>query len=162
MGTVVADVRKGGGVLLDVGNGLCHIGSGGTYLHVGDVGYIPTHWEDAGRLPPSGGPYTDGTASKEEALWDMVLPPTGEGNGGGVHIVGGDIRNLPLEHSRTIYCDKSHYGPVSGDGADPWGKGVEAVVGSGGLGTEGVADGSSDIGIGTGVEGQRVDRGGDG
>ena len=92
----------------------------------------------------------------------MLLPPTGEGDGGGVHIVVGDICIPPPEHSRTIYCDKSHYGPVSGDGAEPWGKGVEAVVGSGGLGTEGVADGSSDIGIGTGVEGQRVDRGGDG
>ena len=46
MGAVVADVRKGGGVFLDVENGLCHINSGGTYLRVVDVG-------DSGRLPPS-------------------------------------------------------------------------------------------------------------
>ena len=101
-----------------------------------------------------------GRHPKRRLYGTWYYPPTGEGNDGGVHIVGGDIRNLPLEHSRTIYCDKAHCGPVPGGGAEPGGKGVEAVVGSGGLGTEGVADVSSDRGIGNGVEGRRVDGGG--
>ena len=67
--------------------GLC-----GTSLRVRDVGYVPTHWEDAGQVPILCGTYIDGTASKEEARWDLGLTPTGGGDGGGGNTGGGEIR----------------------------------------------------------------------
>ena len=62
-------------------------------------------------------------------MWDVGLTPTGRGYGRGGHTVGGDIRCPPPEHSFTIYFDKAHYGPVSGGGVYPGGKGVESMVG---------------------------------
>ena len=63
MGRVVAGVGKGGVRCSDVGNVLCHGGLGGTSAWVGDVGYVPTQWEDAGRLPSLGSLQNDGTAA---------------------------------------------------------------------------------------------------
>ena len=91
----------------------------------------PTHWEDARLLPPSGRLQNDGAAAKEEAGKDIGLTPTGGCNGGGVHTGGRDICHPPPEHSCTIYCDKSHCGPVCGGGAETRGKVSEAVVGAG-------------------------------
>ena len=49
-------------------------------LRIGDVGYVPTHWEDTGRLPPSGGPHTYKMESKEAAGCYVRLPPTDRGD----------------------------------------------------------------------------------
>ena len=50
--------------------------------------------------------------------------------GGGGTAGGGDLRLPPPEHSRTVYRDKAHYGPVSGGGEEDGAKGVQAVVGT--------------------------------
>ena len=109
-----------------VGYILYRDGSGDTNLRVGDVGYVPAHWEESDRLLPSSGTQTDGTAIKDNPGWYTVLTPTdggnggrnGGGNSGGGHTGGGDIRRQPEEHSHTIYCDRVHYGPVSSGGMD--------------------------------------------
>ena len=74
---------------------------------------------------------TDGTEAKEEAGRAMGIPPNGGGDARGGNTGGGYIRRLLPEQSNKIYCDKAYYGPVSGGGAEPWGKGVEVVVGVG-------------------------------
>ena len=146
---------KAGRICPDVGDVLCHGGSGGTSLQVVDVGYIPIHWEDAGHIPLSGGQQTDGSAYKEEAGWDVVLTPTSKGNGGGEHKGGEDIRLPTPEQCRTIYFNKAHYGPVSGSGMYPGCKGVKVVMVSAGIGPVGNADGGSDGGIRIEGEGGR-------
>ena len=67
MGAVVVFVGKGEGRCSNTRDILCRGGSGGTYLRVGDMGYVPTHWEYYGRLPTPGGMNTDGTSDKYEA-----------------------------------------------------------------------------------------------
>ena len=67
MGAVVAGVGKGGVRCLDYGDVSCHCGSGGTSLWVGNMGCVPTHWEDTKQPPPLGGMHTDSNESKEEA-----------------------------------------------------------------------------------------------
>ena len=53
----------------------------------------------------------------------MGLPPAGGRNGGGSIVGGGDLR-IPLpEHSRTVYCDRYHYVPVSSGRAGGRGQG---------------------------------------
>ena len=131
MGAVVVGDGNEGGICLDIGDFLCRGGSGGTYLRVVDVGYNPSHWEEAGRLPPLGVLQTDGTEAKEEAGRAMGIPPNGGGDARGGNTGGGYIFRLLPEQSNKIYCDKAYYGPVSGGGAEPWGKGVEVVVGVG-------------------------------
>ena len=73
-----ADTGDGerGIVCPDVGDVLCCGGTGGSVVWVEDVGYVPAHWEDLGRLPPQGGPQTDGVATVEG---------TGGGGGGWVY-----------------------------------------------------------------------------
>ena len=95
MSVFVAGGGKVGGRCSDFGDVLCHGGSSSNFLRFGDVGYVPMHWEDARRLPPSGGLQTDGAAAKEEAVKDMGLTPTGGGNGGGVHTGGRHICHPP-------------------------------------------------------------------
>ena len=65
--TFVAGVGKGGVRYLGVGGVLCCGGSGGTYLRVIDMVCVPTHWEDAVRIPPLGGLKTYRTEDEEEA-----------------------------------------------------------------------------------------------
>ena len=105
------------------------------------MGYVPTHWEDAGRLPPQGDPQVEGEADEYEDGWYLGLPPTGGGDDGGRPAGGGYIHRLPPEHSREIHCDKTHYRPVSGGGATTGENGVEAVVGAGVPWTGGETDG---------------------
>ena len=56
-------------VCLDFGNVLRGSCSGSIFIWVRDVGYVPTHWEEFGRLPPHGGPQNDGTETMEETIW---------------------------------------------------------------------------------------------
>ena len=73
----------------------------------------------------------------------MGLSPAGGRGGGGGTAGGGDLRLPPPEHSRTVYYDQAHYGPVSGGGAEAGVKGGQAVVGAGRTGFGGDADGDS-------------------
>ena len=96
MGAVVAGAGKVRGRCLYIRTILCCGGKISPYVWVGDVGYVPTHWEDSGQLPPQCGPQIDGEVSKEEDIWEMGLPPTGGGNGGGGHEGGVDqLQPLP-------------------------------------------------------------------
>ena len=54
------------------------------------------------------------------------------------------------EHSRTVYCDQAHYGPVSGGGAEAEVKDVQTVVISVSIGNGGYLEGGL---------GGRMDRG---
>ena len=122
-----------------VGYILYRDGSGDTNLRVGDVGYVPAHWEESDRLLPSSGTQTDGTAIKDNPGWYTVLTPTDGGNGGrngGGNIGGGNAGDfnlslLPPKHCRTIYCNKANYDPVSGVGVASRGTDLEAVLGAG-------------------------------
>ena len=73
----------------------------------------------------------------------MGIPPAGVCDGGGGTVGGGDLSIPPLEHSRTVYCDKSYYGPISGGGLEAGFKGVQAVVRTGQGGCGGYSDGGS-------------------
>ena len=60
------------------------------------------------------------------------------------------------KYTRFLHgAHKAYYGPVSGGGAEPGGKGVEAVVGAEVLGPGGDTDGGLDGGIGIVGEGGR-------
>ena len=107
-------------------------GSGITHLRVGDVGHVPVDWEDAGSFSPSGDMAADRSDETPEWGQDKDVPYPGGGNGGGIHAGGGYIRHPLTECCHTNYCDKAHYGPVSGGGAAPRGTSFEAVMGTGG------------------------------
>ena len=68
----------------------------------------------------------------------MGLSPAGGRDGEGGIEGGGDLRLPSPEHSRTVYCDQAHYGPVSGGGAEAGAKGGQAVVGQDRLDLEGM------------------------
>ena len=104
---------------MDVRTFLRYGGVGGIFVWVGDVGYVSTHWEGDGKIPPQGGTQFDRMASEEECGWDIGLTPTGGGDDGGRYTGGGYLCRLPPEHSHTIYCDHAHYEPVSGGGVMP-------------------------------------------
>ena len=75
--------------------------------------------------------------------WSMVLSPAVGSDGGGGTEEGGDLRLLPPKHSRTVYCNQTHYGPVSSGGAESRIKGGQVVVVAGRTGFGGDADGVS-------------------
>ena len=81
MGAYIAIYGEVGGGCSYVRTIICCCGAGGPSVWVGDMSYVPTHWEESGRLPPQGGPSVYGLASKEEEGWDLGLTPTGVGNG---------------------------------------------------------------------------------
>ena len=58
----------------------------------------------------------------------MGLPSVGVCNGGSWFAGGGDLRLLPPEHSRTVYCDQANYGPVSGRKVESGAKGVNEML----------------------------------
>ena len=82
------------------------------------------------RIPPQGGLRYNGYTALERTVRWMGLSPAGESDGGGGITREVDLRLPPPEHSRTVYCDQAHYGPVSDGGSEAWVKGGKAVVGS--------------------------------
>ena len=109
---------------LDVGYVL-HCSSAGSHvIWVGDMGYVPAHWQYLGCIPPHGGLQTDGEATTEKTGWDVCVTPDGGYDCGGGHAEGGDLCHPPPEHSRTVHCDRAHFGPVSGGVSMPWDRGV--------------------------------------
>ena len=66
-------------------------GAGGATIRFGDVGEVPTPWEDAGRILSPGDTTTDGAAAETEGGWEMGLTTSCGGNvgsmiGGGEYI----------------------------------------------------------------------------
>ena len=96
----------------------------------------------------------------------MSLPPAGGRYGGGGIAGGGDLRLPPSEHSRTVYCENDHYGPVADSRAEAGVKGDQSVVVAGRIRCGGDADGGSGGGMdgggevnGKDGEGDRLSRG---
>ena len=88
------------------------------YIWVVDVGHDPPHWENVGQIPPQDGLQADREETLASKGWCMVIPPNGVRNRRG-GTAGGGYRCLPpSEHSCTVYCDRAHYVPVSGGGAE--------------------------------------------
>ena len=83
------------------------------------VGYATAHGEDLGQIPTQGGPHIDGTATSEGTVWDVVLNPTGGGDGRGWPTNCGELHRPMPEHSHRVNCDQAHYGPVTGGRATP-------------------------------------------
>ena len=76
------------------------------------------HWGGAGQIPLQGVPQDDWEETSERTGQSMGIYPAGGGDGG-YGIEGcGYISLPPLEQSCTVYCDKAHYGPVSGSGEE--------------------------------------------
>ena len=73
----------------------------------------------------------------------VYIPPSGRHNDRVGPTGGGDLCLLPPEHSRIVYCYQSHYGPVSGCGADIGATCLQVVVGAGRGGCGGDVDGVS-------------------
>ena len=90
----------------------------------------------------------------------MALTTTGIGDGGGENTWVVYILFPPPDHSRTEYCNKTHYGNFPGGGAETGVNSVEAVVGAGGLGPVGDVGGGLDRLIVIGGEGGRGGSGG--
>ena len=125
------------------------------------MGDDASHWEGVGRISPQGGLQSDGEATSAREGRSVGIPPSRERNGGGGNAVFGDLRILPPEHGRTVYCGQAHYVPVSGSGAESGAKGVLEVVGTGRGGYEGGANGSSGGGTDGGGGGYGRNRDGD-
>ena len=89
MGAADAVLGNRGSGCLVVDNVLRGSFAGSPVVWFGDVGYVPIHWEDLGRIPPQGGLRTDGAATVEGTGWDVALPPTYRGNGRSGPIGGG-------------------------------------------------------------------------
>ena len=80
------------------------------------MGDDTAHWEVFDRIQLQGGPQADGKTTSERTGWWMGVSPAGGCDGGGGVTGGGDLRLPPLEHSHTVHCGQSHYGPVSSGG----------------------------------------------
>ena len=91
-----------------------------------------------------------GRQPRRERDGGWIYPPTGGCDGGGGFTGGGDLRLPPPEHSCTVYCDNADYGPMSGGKVEAKAKGGNKMVGTGGFGFGGDADG---------VPGGRIDGG---
>ena len=59
----------------------------------------------------------------------MDIPPAGGHDGGSGTAGGGYLHLPPPEYGHTVHCNQSHYGPISGGGADTRAKDIQAVVG---------------------------------
>ena len=79
---------------------------------------------------------------------DAPSPRGGDDKGG--HAGCGYLRCPTSEHCCAIYCDKAHYGPVSGGGATPRSAGFGEAVGTVGTKSGGDTRGGA---VGGGEEG---------
>ena len=65
MGAVVKGDSEGGGGCSDVGTVIRCGDADGPYVCVGEMCYVPAHWEGVGRIPPQGGLKVDGSEDDE-------------------------------------------------------------------------------------------------
>ena len=117
MGADCMDAWIVGVVCADVGDLLYSGVTGGDSMQVGDVGHVPKHWEEAGRVPPSVGMETDRADSAAEPGWDVGVLFPGGVDVGGSYEGGGDLCCPPSEQCHVFYHNKAHYLPVSWRGA---------------------------------------------
>ena len=102
--------------------------SGGTNIHIGDVGDVSTHKYDTGHILTPGDTPTDEVVAKTAGRWYFVLPPTENDDVRGGFVGGEKVLRLPPEHCHTVHRDQTHHKYVSGGGAAPWGSSVPEVA----------------------------------
>ena len=98
---------------------------------------VPTYQEYSGSISPPGDTPTDQKEAKKEVVWELGLPTFGGGNSKVGLVGGGNVCNLPPEHSCTVHRNHTHCLHVSSGVALPWGAGVAEMVGAGELGPGG-------------------------
>ena len=69
MGPADVGVGEIGSGYLDVGSVLCCGATGGSFIWYRNVDFILTHWDELERIPPQGGPQTDGAKTAERGRW---------------------------------------------------------------------------------------------
>ena len=86
--------------------------------------------ECVGQIPPQGGPHDEGTPTTEGSVQMLGLPTSGgcDGRSGVAGDV--DLRLRRPEHSSTISCNYTYYGPVSGGKEEARAKGGNTVEGT--------------------------------
>ena len=104
--------------------------------------------EGVGQIPSQGRTQAGGETNLEREGRRVGITPAEVRDRRGVTSGGGKLRLSVPEHSRTVYCDQDHYGPVSGVGAETGATNVQAVVGTGRSGFGGDAGG----GLGGGTD----------
>ena len=95
------------------------------------MGHEPTHQKEATGILPWGGPPAYEKTTTEGHKRELEVPFSDWGDGGGRAGWGGDLCCPPAEHSCTVHYEPPDHGPVYGDGAVPWSKGFQVVVGKG-------------------------------
>ena len=96
VGAADAGVGERGSGFPDAGDVLHGICEGSPVVWVGDVGYVPVHWVDLGRIPTQGGPHNYGEATAEGTGWDVGETPVVGGNVGSGPIGGRELCCPPL------------------------------------------------------------------
>ena len=128
MGAPVEGAGTGGCRRQDVRDILQGSSTGDATIWVGDVGVVPMHQDDAGRISPPGDLTTDGLEADTAGGWDLLVPTSGGSNGrigiGG----GGELRHQPPKHILTVHRNQTHYGSVNNGGLVPRSTGLPAVV----------------------------------
>ena len=115
----------------DIGGILQGSGAGGPTLQALDMGDVPMHWENSGRISPPFDTLTDGVAADMEGGWYLGLPTSGGGNSRGGFGGGGYLCRPPPKHSCTVHNDHIYCGYLSGGRAVSGGMGDPEVVGEG-------------------------------
>ena len=149
MGAANDGADQGGCVLPDLESDILGGGTVSYVVQFGEVDDDPLHWGGIGWIPSQVGPQADGEANLVKEVLRVGIPPSGGCYGGGGTSRSEDLCLLSLEHSRAVYCDQAHYGPVSSSGLETRSKVVQEVVGTGQV----VCVGDSDSGLGGGTDG---------
>ena len=97
VGMAVAGAWMVGFGCMDLGGVLYRGVAGSDYIRVVDVGHVPTHQEEAERVPPLSGAENGGVDEAPESGQDMDAPFPGGGNVGGRHAGCGYLRRLPSD-----------------------------------------------------------------
>ena len=81
VGTADKGVWERGRVCPYFGNVLCGSCAGNLIIWVGDVGDLPIHWEEFGRISPQFRLHTDGTTAADGTIWEVGVSSFDGGNG---------------------------------------------------------------------------------
>ena len=130
MGTSGKYFGKGGSRQDNNGEVLCGSGEIGVYIFVRDVGNEHLVVEIPQGFPPPGGAVDGGHGTQTSTGWDMGVCAHWSGAGNVGARGGRSIYFPPTEHVRTIHCDFSYHGLVSGGGAESGTAPIQEMVGS--------------------------------
>ena len=162
MGKADTGIEQVGGEYPDLRPDILGCGSVGPVVWFRDMGDDASHQEGVGWITPQGGPQAYREATSEREVRSVDIPPTGGRDGRSRTIVGGDLCIPPPENGHTVHCNKAHYGPVSGGGADTGANYIQVVVGTGWGACGRDADGGLRGRTGVGGRGDGQDGDGDG